>query len=64
MRTLAFAGLVRLAPRRGGFVVSPSPEEAEAACAARRLTEGKMMCEASRHGTANDIRRLLALGTA
>lgn len=60
LRTLAFAGLVRLEPNRGAFVASPSLEEAEAVYAARRLIEGDIVREATRHCTANDIRRLRA----
>jgi DNA-binding GntR family transcriptional regulator len=60
LRALSFAGLVRLAPNRGAFVASPSLEEAEAVYAARRLIEGDIVRGATRHCTANDVRRLRA----
>lgn len=55
---LSFAGLVRLEPNRGAFVASPSVAEAEAVYAARRLIEGEILRDATRHCTANDVRRL------
>ena len=57
---LSFAGLVTLEPNRGAFVASPSLAEARAVYAARRLIESEIVRDATRHCTANDIRRLRA----
>jgi DNA-binding GntR family transcriptional regulator len=58
LQRLSFAGLVMLRPNRGAFVASPTHEETAAAYAARRLIEADIVAEATRHCTANDIRRL------
>jgi DNA-binding GntR family transcriptional regulator len=60
LQRLGFVGLVTLEPNRGAFVASPSPEEAQAVHAARRLIEAEIVRDATRHCTANDIRRLRA----
>jgi DNA-binding GntR family transcriptional regulator len=60
LQRLGFVGLVTLEPNRGAFVASPSPEEANAVHAARRLIEAEIVRDATRHCTANDIRRLRA----
>ena len=58
LQRLNFAGLVTLRPNRGAFVAAPTLEETAAVYAARRLIEGEIIAEATRHCTANDIRRL------
>jgi DNA-binding GntR family transcriptional regulator len=58
LQRLSFARLVTLRQNRGAFVASPTIEEVEAVYAARRLIEGEIIAEATRHCTANDIRRL------
>ncbi|MDQ2803589.1 MAG: GntR family transcriptional regulator, partial [Pseudomonadota bacterium] len=60
LQLLGFAGLIALEPNRGAFVASPSLAEAHAVYAARRLIEGEIVRDATRHCTANDIRRLRA----
>lgn len=60
LQRLSFAGLVTLRPNRGAFVAAPTLEETAAVYAARRLIEGEIIAEATRHCTANDIRRLRA----
>ena len=60
LQRLSFVGLVTLEPNRGAFVASPSIEEAHAVHAARRLIECDIVRDATRHCTANDIRRLRA----
>lgn len=58
LQRLSFAGLVTLRPNRGAFVAEPTLEETAAVYAARRLIEAEIIAEATRHCTANDIRRL------
>jgi DNA-binding GntR family transcriptional regulator len=60
LQRLSFASLVTLRQNRGACVASPTLEEAEAVYAARRLVESEIIAEATRHCTANDIRRLRA----
>lgn len=60
LQRLAFAGLVHLEPNRGAFVASPTLDEAKELYAARRLIEAEIVREATRHCTANDVRRLRA----
>lgn len=58
LQRLSFANLVSLRQNRGAYVASPTAEEAEATYAARRLIESEIIAEATRHCTANDVRRL------
>jgi len=60
LQRLSFVGLVTIEPNCGAFVASPSLEEAHAVHAARRLIECDIVRDATRHCTANDIRRLRA----
>lgn len=60
LQRLGFAGLVTLRPNRSAFVASPTLDDTAAAYAARRLIEGDIIAEATRHCTANDIRTLRA----
>lgn len=58
LKQLAFSGLVTLERHRGAFIASPSLEEVEQAYAARRLIEGEIVADVTRHCTAHDIRLL------